>query len=268
MSKDFCGSGLRVGVLYSRNARLQTALNSVVIFGCVSNPTQYALARVLSDLDWVDSFVARNQADLARSYDAIAGACCCCCVCCMGRREQAQVVVWGARGWAGSWVGGRVRGLVCVWLISRCLLACVPAPRPPALLVPLPLLPHAPTRPPTHRPTNERAPADAEGLTSAGIPFLPAVAGMFVWVDLRAWLAPGGGWEAEAALWEAVCEECHVILTPGRACYAAEPGFFRLCFAWVPPLALRDALERLGAFLDGKQAQQQVAGAAADGTVS
>ena len=71
------------------------------------------------------------------------------------------------------------------------------------------------------------------GLTEAGIPFTPAVAGMFVWVDLRQWL-PQQSWEGEAALWKRVCDSCKVILTPGSSCFAEEPGFFRLCFAWVP----------------------------------
>ena len=89
---------------------------------------------------------------------------------------------------------------------------------------------------------------------------------MFVWIDLRAWLAAPGGWEAEAALWSQVCDDCHVILTPGQSCYAAKPGFFRLCFAWVPPAALDDALERLSGFLKAREQQlkQQEAGAAAN----
>lgn len=36
-----------------------------------------------------------------------------------------------------------------------------------------------------------------------------------------------------------------VILTPGKDCHAAEPGFFRLCFAWMPPKALPEAVRRI-----------------------
>lgn len=56
-------------------------------------------------------------------------------------------------------------------------------------------------------------------------------------------------WEGEAALWKGVCDSCRVILTPGKPCHAPAPGFFRLCFAWVPRQALADAVGRLGAHL-------------------
>jgi 1-aminocyclopropane-1-carboxylate synthase len=42
-----------------------------------------------------------------------------------------------------------------------------------------------------------------------------------------------------------VCDDCHIILTPGHDCHAAQPGFFRLCFAWMPPAALKEAVRRL-----------------------
>ncbi len=96
-------------------------------------------------------------------------------------------------------------------------------------------------------------------LTGAGIPFVEAEAGMFVWLDLRAWLprcgsgTDGGSggdgdaaWEAERALWRRVCA-ARVILTPGRDCHAAAPGFFRLCFAWMPAEALPVAVARIAA---------------------
>lgn len=42
-----------------------------------------------------------------------------------------------------------------------------------------------------------------------------------------------------------MCDRCKVIITPGKDCRAAEPGFFRLCFAWVPPKALPEAVRRI-----------------------
>jgi 1-aminocyclopropane-1-carboxylate synthase len=159
LSKDWCASGLRVGLLYSRSAPLQAALNSLAPFASLSNHTQHALTEALGDDAWADAFLAANAAALGRQYDALASA-----------------------------LGG------------------------------------------------------------AGIPFAPGVAGMFVWVDLRRWLR-GEGWPAEAALWETLCDDCKVILTPGRACHAAEPGFFRLCFAWVPQEALEAAVARVAARL-------------------
>jgi len=42
-----------------------------------------------------------------------------------------------------------------------------------------------------------------------------------------------------------------VILTPGKDCHAAEPGFFRLCFAWMPPKALPEAVRRIKLLMGG-----------------
>lgn len=83
-----------------------------------------------------------------------------------------------------------------------------------------------------------------ENLTKAGIPFVPAQAGMFVWIDLREWL-PEATWEGEKTLWERICDECKVILTPGESCHAREPGYFRLCFAWMPKESLEEAISRI-----------------------
>ena len=117
---------------------------------------------------------------------------------------------------------------------------------------------------------------------------MPAVAGMFVWIDLRCasrtccqlstvdvtchststslhkyfthmpccpscrsrWL-PESTWEAERAFWDRVCQEGKIILTPGHDCHAPKPGFFRLCFAWMPPEALAVAMGRLQRVLAG-----------------
>jgi len=63
-------------------------------------------------------------------------------------------------------------------------------------------------------------------------------------------------WEGELALWRRVCDEAKIILTPGRDCHAAQPGFFRLCFAWVPPEALPEAIHRLKKVLPPPSQQQ------------
>ncbi|PRW59463.1 1-aminocyclopropane-1-carboxylate synthase [Chlorella sorokiniana] len=155
LSKDWCASGLRVGMLYSRNTRLQKALDNISAFSTISNFLQWGLIQMLSDHEWAAGFLQRNQRSLEASYDALAGA-----------------------------------------------------------------------------------------LEAEGIPFTPAVSGMFVWVDLRRWLAEPT-WEAEEEFWRNVCDRCKVILTPGKDCHAAEPGFFRLCFAWMPPKALPEAVRRI-----------------------
>ncbi|KAL6766393.1 hypothetical protein ACKKBG_A35855 [Auxenochlorella protothecoides x Auxenochlorella symbiontica] len=161
MSKDFGGSGLRLGVLHTRSASLKKVFGSISPFSQASNLLQYALTVVLSDLDWVDAWVAENQRQLALSYSAFSAA-----------------------------------------------------------------------------------------LTEAGIPFTPATSAMFVWLDLRKWL-PKQGWEGEAALWQRICDEARVVVTTGHSCHAAEPGYFRVCFAWVPAEALVVAATRLSAVLDG-----------------
>ena len=158
-SKDWSSSGLRVGVLYSKNSFLQAALNSLAPFAAISNHTQYLLAESLSDKSWRDEFIQKNAELLEKSYDTI-----------------------------------------------------------------------------------------SSHLRKAEIPFQAAEAGMFVWIDLRKWL-PSSTWEAEKVLWDRICQESKVILTPGEACHAPEPGFFRVCYAWMDAEALAEAIQRLSTLL-------------------
>lgn len=68
-------------------------------------------------------------------------------------------------------------------------------------------------------------------LDEAGIPYLPATAGMFVWIDLRKWLtAPTE--EGEMELFDTIFKKCRFLMTPGSAMRAGEAGYFRICFAW------------------------------------
>ncbi len=90
--------------------------------------------------------------------------------------------------------------------------------------------------------------ATTRALTAAGIPFVPAEAGFFCLVDLRRFLgAPT--WAEEDALWRRMLARTNVNLTPGSACRAPEPGFFRLCFAAVAPEQAAEAVARIGAML-------------------
>ncbi|HEU4948173.1 MAG TPA: aminotransferase class I/II-fold pyridoxal phosphate-dependent enzyme, partial [Kribbella sp.] len=63
-----------------------------------------------------------------------------------------------------------------------------------------------------------------------GISVLPAAAGLFVWMDLRASLAEPT-FDAEHALWQRIFTEAKVNISPGGVFHCAEPGWFRLCFA-------------------------------------
>jgi aspartate/methionine/tyrosine aminotransferase len=104
-----------------------------------------------------------------------------------------------------------------------------------------------------------------------GVPHLPAHAGMFAWLDLRQLLhvpgqGAGQGSPASTTSWDVVTgqgqgqgadftperelvdrlwAECHLLFTPGEACHAREPGFFRCCFAWMPRDALVVGMARL-----------------------
>lgn len=71
--------------------------------------------------------------------------------------------------------------------------------------------------------------AAVKALDEHGIATLPAAAGLFVWVDLRPWLAEPT-FEAENDLWQRIFAEGKVNISPGGAFHSAEPGWFRLCF--------------------------------------
>jgi aspartate/methionine/tyrosine aminotransferase len=86
-------------------------------------------------------------------------------------------------------------------------------------------------------------------LDSGGIRHLPAEAGVFVLLDLRPHLA-APTWEAEHALWVRILEQARVNLTPGAACHVGEPGFFRLCYAGLPPETVEAGVRRIVRLLD------------------
>lgn len=68
VSKDLGGSGLRVGVLYSQNQALVTAVGASNTAYQVSNVIQEILADTLADRAFLASFQARNSALIAQSY--------------------------------------------------------------------------------------------------------------------------------------------------------------------------------------------------------
>ncbi|KAI9199525.1 pyridoxal phosphate-dependent transferase [Polychytrium aggregatum] len=113
-------------------------------------------------------------------------------------------------------------------------------------------------------------------LQSHHIPFLPANAGFFVWVNLSKWLGPesseaGAGsrvaWTPsspfaryepsprETQLWMELLDE-GVYIAYGAAFFADEEGWFRILFAkdWS---IMQLALERIGRVLSRREAQHQ-----------
>jgi 1-aminocyclopropane-1-carboxylate synthase len=70
-SKDMCGSGLRLGTLYSVNKQVNEIATSLNIFSMVSNLMQVAAQRILLDSEWLDRYIPANQAALRASYEAL-----------------------------------------------------------------------------------------------------------------------------------------------------------------------------------------------------
>ena len=68
LSKDFCASGFRIGVLHSRNEALLRALANLNLLSGVSHPMQSVAASILADDAFVDDFLDRSRAELERAY--------------------------------------------------------------------------------------------------------------------------------------------------------------------------------------------------------
>lgn len=87
-------------------------------------------------------------------------------------------------------------------------------------------------------------------LCTVHVPVLPAHGAIFAFADFRHYLSQSGtlstseGFAEELALFEFLADE-GVILTPGESCQCPLPGFFRICYAFVPLSALTIATQRL-----------------------
>jgi len=100
LSKDFCASGYRVGVLRTRNEGVLKAMDNVAYFCTLPGPMQHAVADMLEDREWyetltfilivdiwasfetdvvfnsyrVDGYLAENAANLKAQHDALTDA--------------------------------------------------------------------------------------------------------------------------------------------------------------------------------------------------
>ncbi|PXF43704.1 1-aminocyclopropane-1-carboxylate synthase-like protein 1 [Gracilariopsis chorda] len=72
MSKDFCLSGLRVGVLYTENEQLRKCGAVLSSASPVSLVTQWSVAQVLSQDKWLRSYLKENPLRLRRAYGQVA----------------------------------------------------------------------------------------------------------------------------------------------------------------------------------------------------
>ena len=97
------------------------------------------------------------------------------------------------------------------------------------------------------------------------LPYLRPKYGMFLWCDfssLLPLLLDGGAkhhyakdalLQAETALYDALRVDLGLVLTPGSAQHASDPGFFRICFAFVELPVLVAALARFEAWVREKR---------------
>jgi aspartate/methionine/tyrosine aminotransferase len=69
-SKDFAVSGLRAGVLYSQNEQVLGLAQTLAYWHVISGDTQFLLGEMISDREWVTSFINENQRRLGAAYQA------------------------------------------------------------------------------------------------------------------------------------------------------------------------------------------------------
>jgi aspartate/methionine/tyrosine aminotransferase len=67
-SKDFGASGLRCGVLFSENEAVLRAVDGLAYWGAVSGDTQWRLAALLDDRDFLASYLGEMRRRLAATY--------------------------------------------------------------------------------------------------------------------------------------------------------------------------------------------------------
>ncbi|KAJ1569706.1 hypothetical protein HK405_005768 [Cladochytrium tenue] len=73
-SKDFCMSGMRAGVLVSRNERVVAAYITIAYFYAIPQVIEQALTKILSDHEFVDSFVVENKIRLRNNFERVISA--------------------------------------------------------------------------------------------------------------------------------------------------------------------------------------------------
>ena len=89
------------------------------------------------------------------------------------------------------------------------------------------------------------------GLKNLSIPYIPASAGIFCVIDLR-FLLKGNTWSAEDDL-QVELVKLGIVFTPGKSFHFPEPGYFRICFAWVPKYSIYELIRRLSVLIDSRK---------------
>jgi len=86
------------------------------------------------------------------------------------------------------------------------------------------------------------------GLEELGITVVEPKAGLYLFANFRRLLREQT-FDSERELHEELASSIKLSLTPGEACRCSVPGFFRLCYAWVPLEAVDEAIKRLTQFI-------------------
>jgi aspartate/methionine/tyrosine aminotransferase len=86
-------------------------------------------------------------------------------------------------------------------------------------------------------------------LNDLGIDYIHPNSGIFLFVDMSS-LFSIHTFEGEQKLHRKLYEKCGVLFTPGQDCHCPKPGWFRVCFAWVPLTALKNAFEKIADSID------------------
>ena len=98
-------------------------------------------------------------------------------------------------------------------------------------------------------------------LDRLNVPYIPATAGLFCWLDLSQFLPPppadgngtGTDEERERALYLDLVQEFGLLLTPGLSMRNERPGFFRCVFTAAKEEEFELALQRLETFVTAKR---------------
>ncbi|XP_015947781.1 1-aminocyclopropane-1-carboxylate synthase-like [Arachis duranensis] len=92
----------------------------------------------------------------------------------------------------------------------------------------------------------------SKGLEEVNIKRFPSNAGLFYWMNLSS-LLKEQSFEAEMALWRVIINEVKLNVSPGSSFNCLEPGWFRVCFANMDDETVEVALNRIRAFVIGKE---------------
>lgn len=88
-------------------------------------------------------------------------------------------------------------------------------------------------------------------LEEMNLKIINASAAIFVFADFSS-LLKEQTYDEEKKLHEELVE-IGILFTPGVACHCQQPGYFRICYAWVPYTSLLEAIRRLRIFVDKKR---------------